>query len=39
MAKKYFTRYFIETPNAVGNRKNIETGKILAGNLILVLMK
>lgn len=29
MAKKYFTRYFIETPNAVGNRKNIETGKIL----------
>lgn len=27
--KKYFTRYFIETPNSVGNRKDLENGKIL----------
>ncbi|MDD3101929.1 MAG: HEPN domain-containing protein [Patescibacteria group bacterium] len=29
MTKIYFTRYFIETPNSVGNRRNIESGKIL----------
>lgn len=28
MAKRYFVRYFIETPNSVGNRKDIESGKI-----------
>jgi len=28
MSKRYFVRYFIETPNSVGNRKDIEAGKI-----------
>ena len=26
--KKYFARYSIQTPNSVGNRKDIESGKI-----------
>lgn len=29
MTKRYFVRYFIETPNAVGNRREIENGKFL----------
>jgi len=28
MTKRYFVRYFIETPNAIANRKAIETGQV-----------
>jgi hypothetical protein len=30
--KKYFVRYFIEAPNAVGNRRNIENGNVFGWN-------
>jgi len=30
MTKRYFIRYFIETPNSVGNRMDIEEGKVFS---------
>ena len=32
--KRYFLRYFIKTPNSIGNRKEIENGKISAWKFV-----
>jgi len=42
MTKRYFVRYFVETSNAVSNRREIENGKYISwkfnlGNTEIVL--